>query len=123
MDELNKNEYYLDMLESACNDALNELSYQYVYNEYEISHYHCDDDSKLEEAREAISRIGESAEFTLECWDKSVKRATSDHFPDFMLFEINYRSAVAISLAIKLFVCDDVRIMLSFQPSKWTNKA
>ncbi len=120
LQSLSPSDQYLRLYKAACRDGEAHINYPFVSNEYYIKNYRKSDSSDFAAARNAISKIGDLADAALDCWDKSIKKSTSTQFFTHELFEAHYRIAFAIAIAIKVFLCPDVRIMFSFDSSKWT---
>lgn len=66
---------------------------------------------------EGVKKILSTNKTASDCWEKYVE--TNDF--DYALNEVHSLPAIALSIAIKVFVCSDVEILLGFETSKYSD--
>lgn len=66
---------------------------------------------------EGVKKILSTNKTASDCWEKYVE---TNNF-DYALNEVHSLPAIALSIAIKVFVCSDVEILLGFETSKYSD--
>lgn len=100
---------FWNLLKKAAKE-LNDPSYCYVCDET-MTGYSVKENADFEEAGRTLSEL-----FQVEDEWKRIKDTNSIS----SLFEMYALQAIAIAIAIKVYICPDVKIDLSFETSKWS---
>ena len=115
-------EQFRRIYDAACFDGEYGLNYPYVSSDYSIDSYVPRSNADFSAARKAVLSIGPFGADAAMLWDECVHSSEPYTINPHVLFETHYKIAFAIAVAIKAFICPDVKVVLGFTSSKWSDK-